>query len=246
MTYCLGIRVKKGLVAVADTRITSGSETTTGKKVFVHKYGQYPIFIMTSGLRSVRDKVITYFNEILEETSGFDKMYKAVNALGQQIKRVANEDRDALSHSGIIFNIYTIVGGQMPGDEGPKLYLLYPEGNWIEVGEGSPFMIIGNSGYGKPVLQRTVNYNSSLEFALKTGILSFDSTRVSANDVGYPIDVLIFSTETMELTEHRFYESDLQEITGFWANKLKAAVNSIPDDLVNKILNKESIFSASD
>ncbi|MEP7268143.1 MAG: peptidase [Saprospiraceae bacterium] len=246
MTYCLGIRVKKGLVAVADTRITSGSETTTGKKVFVHKYGQYPIFIMTSGLRSVRDKVITYFNEILEETSGFDKMYKAVNALGQQIKRVANEDRDALSHSGIIFNIYTIVGGQMPGDEGPKLYLLYPEGNWIEVGEGSPFMIIGNSGYGKPVLQRTVNYNSSLEFALKTGILSFDSTRVSANDVGYPIDVLIFSTETMELTEHRFYESDLQEITGFWANKLKAAVNSIPDDLVNKILNKESIFSESD
>ena len=61
MTYCLGIKLKTGLVAVADTRITSGSETTTAKKVFVHKYGSYPIFIMTSGLRSVRDKVITYF-----------------------------------------------------------------------------------------------------------------------------------------------------------------------------------------
>ena len=243
MTYCLGIKVNTGLVAVADTRITSGSETTTGKKVFVHKYGNYPIFIMTSGLRSVRDKVITYFDEILRETSGFDKMYKAVNALGQQIKKVADEDRDALVRSGMGFNIFTIVGGQMPEDDGPKLYLLYPEGNWIEIGEGTPFMIIGNSGYGKPVLQRTLNYKSTLEFALKTGILSFDSTRVSANDVGYPIDVLIFNSETLNLTEHRFYEKDLEEITGYWADKLKSAVNSIPDNLIDKILNKTSIFS---
>jgi putative proteasome-type protease len=241
MTYCLGIKLKTGLVAVADTRITSGSETTTAKKVFVHKYGSYPIFIMTSGLRSVRDKVITYFEEILNETSGFDKMYKAVNALGQQIKKVAEEDREILMRSGISFNIFTIVGGQMASDDSPKLYMLYPEGNWIEIGEGTPFMIIGNSGYGKPVLQRTINYESSLLFALKTGILSFDSTRVSANDVGYPIDVLIFNSETFELTEHRFYENDLTELTNYWAEKLKSAVNSIPDNLINKILNKETI-----
>ncbi len=242
MTYCLGIRVKTGLVAVADTRITSGSETTTAKKVFVHRYGSYPIFIMTSGLRSVRDKVITYFEEILLETNGYDKMYKAVNALGEQIKKVAQEDREILIQSGIAFNIYTIVGGQMSGDSTPKLYMLYPEGNWIEIGEGTPFMIIGNSGYGKPVLQRTINYESTLEFALKTGILSFDSTRVSANDVGYPIDVLVYNSETHDLIEHRFYEQDLVEMTGYWAEKLKNAVNSIPDNLINKILNKEPIL----
>jgi len=80
-----------------------------------------------------------------------------------------------------------------------------------------------------------------LLFALKTGILSFDSTRVSANDVGYPIDVLIFNSETFELTEHRFYENDLTELTNYWAEKLKSAVNSIPDNLINKILNKETI-----
>ncbi len=242
MTYCLGIRLRKGLVAIADTRITSGSETTTAKKVFVHKYGQYPIFIMTSGLRSVRDKVITYFQELLDEREGFDKMYQAVNALGQQIKQVAAEDREELSNNGIVFNIYTIVGGQMPKDDTPKLYLLYPEGNWIEVGEGTPFIIIGNSGYGKPVLQRTLNYDSSLEFALKTGFLSFDSTRVSANDVGFPIDVLIFNKETFELEEHRLDEKDLEQITSFWGNRLKSSVNEIPDNLIERILHKSPLF----
>ncbi|MFT5885395.1 MAG: putative proteasome-type protease [Arcticibacterium sp.] len=242
MTYCLGIKLRKGLVALADTRITSGSETTTAKKVFVHKYGKYPIFIMTSGLRSVRDKVICYFEELLEETEGFDKMYQAVNELGKQIKRVAEEDRDILAKSGISFNIFTIVGGQMPKDEEPKLYLLYPEGNWIEVGEGTPFMIIGNSGYGKPVLQRAINYDSSLEYALKTGFLSFDSTRVCASDVGFPIDILIFNRETFELEEHRLQEEDLKEITDFWANKLRDSVNQIPDDLIDKILDKSPLF----
>jgi putative proteasome-type protease len=242
MTYCLGIKLRKGLVAIADTRITSGSETTTAKKVFVHKYGKYPIFIMTSGLRSVRDKVICYFEELLDETKGFDKMYQAVNALGNQIKRVYAEDRDILAKSGIIFNIFTIVGGQMPGDKEPKLYLLYPEGNWIEIGESTPFMIIGNSGYGKPVLNRTINYDSSLEFALKTGFLSFDSTRVSANDVGFPIDVLIWNRETMELEEHRLEEKDLREITTFWAERLKDSVHAIPDTMIDKILDKSPLF----
>ncbi|UBM58160.1 peptidase [Marinilongibacter aquaticus] len=242
MTYCLGIRLKKGLVAIADTRITSGSETTSAKKVFVHKYGKYPLFIMTSGLRSVRDKVITYFQELVDENENFDKMYKAVNAIGDLIKRVANEDHDALRRSGINFNLFTIVGGQMEKDKEPKLYLLYPEGNWIEVGEGTPFIIIGNSGYGKPVLQRTVTYNSSLEYALKTGFLSFDSTRVSANDVGYPIDVLIFNSETFELEEHRLQEEDLKEITTFWADRLRESVNHIPDDLVDRILKKSPLF----
>jgi putative proteasome-type protease len=242
VTYCLGIKLRKGLVAIADTRITSGSETTTAKKVFVHKYGKYPIFIMTSGLRSVRDKVICYFEELLEEKDGFDKMYQAVNEIGNQIKRVSREDRDILAKSGISFNIFTIVGGQMPGDKEPKLFLLYPEGNWIEVGESTPFMIIGNSGYGKPVLQRTLTYDSSLEFALKTGFLSFDSTRVCANDVGFPIDVLIYNAETAELEGHRLDEADLKEITDFWAGKLTHSVNLIPDNLIDKILDKSPLF----
>ena len=86
------------------------------------------------------------------------------------------------------------------------LYLLYPEGNWIEIGEGSPFTIIGNSGYGKPILNRALNYESSLRFAFKTGFLSFDSTRVSANDVGYPIDVALYPRDSFKLEQHRLEE----------------------------------------
>lgn len=147
MTYCLGIKVAKGLVAIADTRLTSGTEVSSNKKVSVHQLENHSIFIMTSGLRSVRDKAITYFREVLDEQdSTFNKLYKAVNAFGAQVRRVAEEDKKSLTEAGLAFNLFAIVGGQLENDEEHKLFLLYPEGNWVEVGdEGSPFVIIGNS-----------------------------------------------------------------------------------------------------
>ena len=88
MTYCLGIKVKEGLVAIADTLITSGTETAVKKKIFIEQKDNFSLFIMTSGLRSVRDKAVVYFREQLENQE-FNKLYKAANAFGQQIKRVA-------------------------------------------------------------------------------------------------------------------------------------------------------------
>ncbi|MEL6973700.1 MAG: peptidase [Bacteroidota bacterium] len=237
MTYCLGIKVKEGLVALADTRITSGNETTTAKKISLHKEGKNSIFVMTSGLRSIRDKAVTYFEELLEQDgTEFDKMYKAVNAFGEQLRRVAREDKASLAESGLVFNLFTIVGGQLENDREHKLYLLYPEGNWIEIGQNTPFTIIGNSGYGKPILNRALTYDSSLRFALKTGFLSFDSTRVSANDVGYPIDVVIFKKDSNEVIEKRFTEDDTGSIGDLWANRLKELiVNHVPDDWIGVI-----------
>lgn len=99
------------------------------------------MFIMTSGLRSVRDKAVTYFREVLEEQDhSFNKLYKAVNAFGQQVRRVAHEDKEALDAAGLRFNLHAIVGGQLEDDGEHMLYLLYPEGNWVEVGETSPFL----------------------------------------------------------------------------------------------------------
>src|ERR1700710_963543 len=95
MTYCLGIKVKEGLVAIADTRITSGTDTTTKKKIFVEQKDKYSLFIMTSGLRSVRDKAILYFKELVAQEE-HNKLYKAVNAFGEQVKRVAAEDKSSL------------------------------------------------------------------------------------------------------------------------------------------------------
>lgn len=232
MTYCLGIKVREGLVALADTRITSGNETTIAKKISCHTEGNNHIFIMTSGLRSIRDKAVTYFEELLEEQGlHFDKMYKAVNGFGEQLRRVAREDKSSLAESGLIFNLFSIVGGRLQNDKEHKLYLLYPEGNWIEIGSASPFTIIGNSGYGKPILNRALTYESSLRFALKTGFLSFDSTRVSANDVGYPIDVVILKAGSNEIIQKRFNEEDTGKIGEIWGQRLKdMIVTEIPDD----------------
>ena len=230
MTYCLGIKVEEGLVAIADTRITSGTETTTAKKISIHNEGGNHLFVMTSGLRSIRDKAITYFQEILdEEKLAFNKMYKAVNALGDQLRRVAAEDKKSLSESGLFFNLFAIVGGQLENDHEHKMYLLYPEGNWIEIGEATPFTIIGNSGYGKSILNRALHYKSSLRFALKTGLLSFDSTRVSANDVGYPIDVVLFPKHTRNMVERRYTEEDTDYVAEQWEKGLREVINAIPD-----------------
>jgi len=240
MTYCLGIKLKEGLVALSDTRITSGNETTTAEKYKIYKNEHHNLFIMTSGLRSVRDKAVTYFSEALNEHFvRLDKLYQAVNLFGEQIKKVAAEDREALSKSGLAFNFHAIVGGQLKEDKEHMLFLLYPEGNWVEIGNGSPFTIIGNSGYGKPVLRRTISYDSSIRFAIKTGFLSFDSTRVSANDVDYPIDVLIYKRDSHDIQVHRFEHRDLQAISKKWGELLIKSVNEVPDEWMNVLLKEE-------
>jgi putative proteasome-type protease len=89
MTYCLGIKLKEGLVAISDTRLTSGTETSTAEKYMVFKNENQNLFIMTSGLRSVRDKVVTYFSEMLDEKfENLDKLYQVVNLFGEQIKNI--------------------------------------------------------------------------------------------------------------------------------------------------------------
>lgn len=238
MTYCLAIKVKEGLVAISDTRITSGTDTTIKKKILIEQKDHYSLFIMSSGLRSVRDKAILYFRELVEEGAEHNKLYKAVNAFGEQVRRVGDEDRAALEKSGFKFNLNTIIGGQLKDDEEHKLFLLYPEGNWVELDQGAPFVIIGNSGHGKPILQRTLHGDSSMKLALKTGFLSFDSTRASANDVDFPIDVVLYKKDTYGMVEHRYEQRDLQHISAQWAEELKNALVNIPEEWMDLVFNK--------
>ncbi len=237
MTYCLGIKVKEGLLAIADTRITSGTDTTVKKKISIEQKDGFSLFIMTSGLRSTRDKAIVYFNELLETTE-YNKLYKAVNAFGEQVKRVANEDKASLEKAGFNFDLHTIIGGQLKDDHEHKLFLLYPEGNWVELGQGAPPIIIGNSGHGKPILNRTLNEDSSLKLALKAGFLSFDSTRVSSNNVDFPIDVAIYKKDSFQITEQRYEKRDLEKISHEWADELKFALEHISEDWMDVIFKK--------
>jgi len=237
MTYCLGIKVKEGLVAISDTRITSGTDTTIKKKIFTHQKGKSSLFIMTSGLRSVRDKAVVYFKELLEHEE-FNKLYKAVNAFGEQVKRVSDEDKASLEKSGFYFDLNTIIGGQLKDDEEHKLFLLYPEGNWVELGHGAPFVVIGNSGHGRAILNRTLNEDSDLKLALKTGFLSFDSTRVSSNNVDFPIDIVLYKKDSFCLAEHRYERQDLEKISAQWAEELKNALQRIPEDWMDTPFNQ--------
>ncbi|HEY8783808.1 MAG TPA: peptidase [Mucilaginibacter sp.] len=237
MTYCLGIKVKEGLLAIADTRITSGTDTTVKKKITIELKDKFSLFIMTSGLRSVRDKALVYFTEILE-TKEFTKLYKAVNAFGEQVKRVAKEDKDSLENAGFKFDLSTIIGGQLSGDDEHKLFLLYPEGNWVELGQGAPYVIIGNSGHGKAILNRTLDENSSLRLSLKTGFLSFDSTRVSSNNVDFPIDVAVYKKDSFQIVEKRYEKKDLEYISTQWAEELKAALEHISEEWMDAVFDK--------
>ncbi len=235
MTFCLGIKTKHGLVGLSDTRITSGSETTTSKKVFTVNRQKHSFFIMTSGLRSVRDKAITYFSEVIAKRDGsFTKLYQAVNEFGNQVKLVAKEDKEFLEEAGMSFNLYSIIGGQLEEDETPKMYLLYPQGNWIEIRRGTPFVIIGNTGFGNPVLKRSLTYEDTLDYALNCAFLAFDATRISANDVDYPIDTVVLLNDAYHTTEQRFEQKELEHIAAFWNNRLKSAIQELPADVLKK------------
>ncbi|MCA9393982.1 MAG: peptidase [Candidatus Omnitrophica bacterium] len=241
MTFCAALKVKEGIIGIADTRITSGTERITAKKIEVQqKPGKkHAFFIMTSGLRSVRDKAITYFDEVIEaQDIKFTKLYQAVNAFAEQIRRVAAEDSVSLNNSGLIFDLYSLVSGQLEMDKEPKVYMIYPPGNWVEMSDSSPFFIIGNSGYGKPILERVMNCDVSLRFALKAGFLSFEATRISATDVGYPLDVVIQKRDEYRIIEHRFEHDDLSKYSKWWQEKICTGLNELPEDWVDNVFEK--------
>lgn len=239
MTFCVGMKVRKGLVGIADTLVTTGTESITARKVTIHQYGNHSLFLMTSGLRSVRDKALTYFDEVLEEyDQGFDKLYKAVNAFAAQVRRVAEEDKKALEESGLPFNLYSIIGGQLEHDKEHKLYMLYPQGNWVEVSQGTPYYLIGESSYGKPIMDRALSYDLNLDMALKIGYLAFDATRTSAVDVDFPIDVVIYPTNSYHVVEHRYSSKELMEISEWWQNTIREAIRELPHNWVESVFSK--------
>ena len=239
MSFCLGIKVADGLIALADTRITTGSERITARKLNTYSEGSGEFFVMTSGLRSVRDKVLTYFSEErAKQTEPSDHVFKVVNRFAELMRRVAAEDKAHLAADGLSFNSHVIIGGQLSNDADHKLYLIYPPGNWIEVGEGSPYQIIGTSSYGKPVIDRVLTYNDTLEAALKVGVLSFDSTRISAADVGFPIDVAVYRRDSFTIVEHRYDLDQLSEITTWWQDRLRSTLSELPDGWTNSVLSQ--------
>jgi putative proteasome-type protease len=238
MTFCLGINVHDGLVGIADTRIVAGCESLVAKKVATYQGPGFSFFVMTSGLRSLRDKVLLYFeDEYTRQITARDRLFKIVNLYAAQVRRLEEEDGRALRESDLRFNIHSVIGGQMSADSAHRLFLIYPQGNWVEVGPDTPYQIIGNSGYGKPILERSLKHADPLLYAFKLGILAFDATRLCASDVDFPLDVVLCKRGSFELVEHRYEREELKHISNWWQERMRSSVAELPSGWV------ESAFS---
>src|SRR4051812_25335185 len=233
MTFCLGITVDQGLVGIADTRVVAGNECLTAKKTATYQGPGFAFFVMHSGLRSARDKILLYFEDAFaRETMTRDRLFKVVNLYAKQVRRVCDEDGEALRDADLKFNAYSLVGGQMVGDSVHKLYLIYPEGNWVEIGPDTPYQIIGASGFGKPILERSLTRADSMLYAFKVGLLAFDATRLCAADVDFPMDVILYSRGSFRLVEQRYGRDDLAEISAWWQERMRRSVHDLPAEWI--------------
>ena len=228
MTYCLGIRVREGLVCLADGRVTSGSQVSIARKVSLHGPADTRVCIMTSGLRSVRDKTIAYFDQEFPcESVTAENMHDVLAIYARCLRRVAEEDRDALEASDLYFDLHGIIAGQIEKDAKPAMFLVYPAGNWIEVTERTPHIAIGATAYGKPILDRMLTFDTPLPLALQTAYLAFDSTRVSTAGVGFPLDMLTFSRDR----RWREVELDQDAVSGirqWWNDHIIELATTMP------------------
>lgn len=233
MTFCLGITVAQGLVGLADTRVLSGNECLVARKTASYQGPGFSFFVMNSGLRSMRDKILLYFEEAFARgPQTRDRLYKVVNLYAQQVRRVAEEDRAALERAELKLNSSALIGGQMAGDSTHRLFLVYPEGNWVEVGPDTPYQIIGASGFGKPILERTITQSDSILYAFKVGLLAFDATRLCASDVDFPVDVILYARGSFELVEQRYERDDLREISAWWQDRMRKSVQDLPSEWI--------------
>jgi len=239
MTFCLGITVEQGLVGIADTRVTAGNECLVARKTASYQGPGFAFFVMHSGLRSLRDKILLYFEEAFaRETVVRERLFKVVDVYAKQVRRVAEEDGAALHSADLKFNSYSLIGGQMSGDSTHRLFMIYPEGNWVEIGHDTPYQIIGASGFGKPILERSVKHADSMLYAFKVGLLAFDATRLCAADVDFPMDVILYSRGSYQLVEQRYDRDDLREISNWWQERMRRSVQDLPSEWIEAAFSK--------
>lgn len=236
MTYCLAIKTFEGLVFASDSRTNAGVDQvsvcrkmhtleTPGERVFV---------LLTSGSLSVSQSILTLVRDEFEAGRGLacaDSMYAAARAVGEQVRRVAALDREALERDQIPFNVHLILGGQIRG-EPPDLYLIYPQGNPLQATEDSPYLQVGETKYGRPILDRGIKLTkTTLEEAAKYAVISLDSTMRSNVTVGPPIDLLAYPVDSLSLDRHRRFlpgDPQLQAIRQAWEQTLRQAVQTLP------------------
>jgi putative proteasome-type protease len=231
MTFCVGIKIAEGLIALADGRVTVGAQVTSARKTSFHGGPDHKFLVMTSGLRSVRDKTVAYLERAIRADggTGFPTMVDAVAGFARSLRLVMAEDKVALEESGLKFDMHAILGGQMADDPEPNLFLVYPEGNWIQVDERTPYLSIGQTAYGKPILDRVLRPDTPIAMAMRLAYLSFDSSRFSSANVGFPIDFLTYDRVQRRWRHAQFEDDDLRDQRQWWNTHIARLVQQMPD-----------------
>jgi putative proteasome-type protease len=237
MTYCLGIVTKHGLVMASDSRSNAGyDQVNVVRKMHTFEVpGERVFILLTSGSLSLTQSVITLLRRDFDAGRGLavaPSMYDAARVAGEQVRRVSDLDRHQLERDEYKFNVHLVVGGQVKG-EPPGLYLIYPQGNPLFATEDSPYLQIGETKYGRPILDRGIRFDkTTLEEAAKYALLSMDSTMKSNVTVGPPIDLLVYQTDELQVTRQRRFATDDPDLTKIrvrWEQALRQSILKLPD-----------------
>lgn len=242
MTYCIGIRLDAGMVFLSDSRTNAGMDqfSTFRKMIVYEQAGERFMVLLSAGNLSISQSV----REILqvEKIEGgaeqppitiwnASSMFDAARVLGATVRRVYDQDGASLKEAGVDFNASFILGGQIRG-EAMRMFQVYAPGNFIESTRETPYFQIGESKYGKPILDRVITPRAGLEEAAKCALVSMDSTLKSNLSVGLPLDLLVyregeFQSERMVcIDEHNPY---FHMIRATWGQRLKQVFEGIDD-----------------
>lgn len=241
MTYCVGMLVNEGLVMIADTRTNAGVDNiSTYRKLHVlaNEPGRV-IVAMTAGNLSLTQLVLSMLAEGLPASKEGESarlladqptMFRAAQLIGEATASARTDVRAALEADKISAGISMLVGGRIGA--GPlKLYLIYGAGNFIECGADQPFLQVGETKYGKPILDRALTVDTPLDEAVKVGLISFDSTIRSNLAVGRPLDLMVIPADAGQpCIERRIERDDLyfNDLSARWSMLLTESRATIP------------------
>ncbi len=244
MTYCVAIKLNAGLVFLSDSRTNAGlDQINTFRKMIVYeKPDDRFMVLLSAGNLSISQSVreILQIEQLKERPDGepttiwnAKSMFDAARVLGSAIRHVHDRDGEALQQSGVEFNVSLIFGGQIKG-EGMRLFQVYSAGNFIEATLETPFFQLGESKYGKPVLDRVITPETPLDEAAKCALVSMDSTLKSNLSVGLPLDLVVYEANRFEtdkvvcIDENNPY---FQMMHNSWGQKLREVFDSIEDPM---------------
>ena len=239
MTYCVGLKIDSGLVFMSDTRTNAGVDnvSTFRKMRAWEKPGERVIVLLSAGNLATTQAVISLLDErtkAAEERTpsllATPSMFQTARLVGDTLKEVIRQSAPE-GQNADAFGASFILGGQIRGGE-PRLFLIYPEGNFIESGADTPFFQIGETKYGKPILIRAHETKLSFEETVKLLLVSFDSTLRANLSVGMPLDLLYYPRDGFKMGYQKRIEQDdpyFRTVSDGWSSALKAAVKSLPD-----------------